>query len=183
MSGGQRARLSLARACYSDADVILLDDPLSAVRTISYKTQTRCLAPSIGCSRPARCSADSHTKPDALPHQSIRFCLCLLCVPVCACLGGCPRGGASVAAPVGGGVGTQDCAAHYQPALPPDTPTRQPDHRAAAGHSRTGQVERQKSGGRGEHQGRLGIARHATRPGTVTSRTHVDVLVEAHRMK
>ena len=30
-SGGQKARISLARACYSDADVIFLDDPLSAV--------------------------------------------------------------------------------------------------------------------------------------------------------
>ena len=31
LSGGQRARVSLARAVYSDADVFLLDDPLSAV--------------------------------------------------------------------------------------------------------------------------------------------------------
>lgn len=31
MSGGQKARISLARALYSDADIILLDDPLSAV--------------------------------------------------------------------------------------------------------------------------------------------------------
>lgn len=31
ISGGQRARLSLARAVYSDSDVFLLDDPLSAV--------------------------------------------------------------------------------------------------------------------------------------------------------
>ena len=31
ISGGQRARISLARACYSDADIYLLDDPLSAV--------------------------------------------------------------------------------------------------------------------------------------------------------
>ncbi|KAG1656067.1 Multidrug resistance-associated protein 4 [Nymphon striatum] len=31
MSGGQRARISLARAMYSDADIYLLDDPLSAV--------------------------------------------------------------------------------------------------------------------------------------------------------
>ena len=31
ISGGQKARLSLARACYSDADTYLLDDPLSAV--------------------------------------------------------------------------------------------------------------------------------------------------------
>lgn len=31
MSGGQRARLSLARALYSDADIYILDDILSAV--------------------------------------------------------------------------------------------------------------------------------------------------------
>lgn len=31
LSGGQKARISLARALYYDADVYLLDDPLSAV--------------------------------------------------------------------------------------------------------------------------------------------------------
>ena len=31
ISGGQRARISLARAVYSEADIYLLDDPLSAV--------------------------------------------------------------------------------------------------------------------------------------------------------
>ena len=31
LSGGQKSRISLARALYSDCDIYLLDDPLSAV--------------------------------------------------------------------------------------------------------------------------------------------------------
>ncbi|EEY65389.1 ATP-binding Cassette (ABC) Superfamily [Phytophthora infestans T30-4] len=31
LSGGQKARVSLARACYSDADIFILDSPLAAV--------------------------------------------------------------------------------------------------------------------------------------------------------
>ena len=31
MSGGQKARVSLARAVYADKDIILMDDPISAL--------------------------------------------------------------------------------------------------------------------------------------------------------
>ena len=31
LSGGQKSRITLARALYSDADIYLLDEPLSAV--------------------------------------------------------------------------------------------------------------------------------------------------------
>jgi ATP-binding cassette subfamily C (CFTR/MRP) protein 1 len=36
LSGGQKSRLNIARAFYSDADIILLDDPLSAVDAHIY---------------------------------------------------------------------------------------------------------------------------------------------------
>ena len=45
LSGGQRARVNLARAVYSDADIFLLDDPLSAVDVkVSNELFDRCIS-------------------------------------------------------------------------------------------------------------------------------------------
>ena len=44
ISGGQKARISLARAVYSDADIYLLDDPLSAVDPeVAHAIFTECI--------------------------------------------------------------------------------------------------------------------------------------------
>ncbi|ETV97722.1 hypothetical protein H310_09095 [Aphanomyces invadans] len=37
LSGGQKARISLARACYSDADIVILDAPLAAIDAVVQK--------------------------------------------------------------------------------------------------------------------------------------------------
>ena len=45
LSGGQRARVALARAAYADADVVLLDDPLSALDSrVGAATFERCIS-------------------------------------------------------------------------------------------------------------------------------------------
>ena len=46
LSGGQKARISLARALYADVDIYLLDDPLSAVdKTVARQIYERCIGP------------------------------------------------------------------------------------------------------------------------------------------
>ncbi|CAK4461646.1 unnamed protein product [Aphanomyces euteiches] len=44
LSGGQKARISLARACYSDADIVILDSPLAAIDAVVQKEiMTKCI--------------------------------------------------------------------------------------------------------------------------------------------
>ena len=44
LSGGQKARISLARALYANADIYLIDDPLAAVdRTVAKQIYDRCM--------------------------------------------------------------------------------------------------------------------------------------------
>ena len=46
LSGGQKARLTLARAIYEDADIYLLDDPISAVDAkVAKKLFRKCIRP------------------------------------------------------------------------------------------------------------------------------------------
>ncbi|KAI8506460.1 Multidrug resistance-associated protein 4 [Branchiostoma belcheri] len=49
LSGGQKARLGLARAVYADADIYLLDDPLSAVdAAVGKKLFDKCILGALG---------------------------------------------------------------------------------------------------------------------------------------
>lgn len=49
LSGGQRARLCLARAAYANADVYLMDDPLSAVDArVGRQLFERCMCGLLG---------------------------------------------------------------------------------------------------------------------------------------
>ena len=44
LSGGQKARLALARALYAQSDIYILDDPISAVDSkVGKKIKERCL--------------------------------------------------------------------------------------------------------------------------------------------
>ena len=50
VSGGQKQRISIARAVYSNSDVILLDDPLSALdATVAQQVYSNAIAGVWGC--------------------------------------------------------------------------------------------------------------------------------------
>ena len=46
LSGGQRARIGIARALYKEADIYIFDDPISAVDAkVAKKIFNNCLKP------------------------------------------------------------------------------------------------------------------------------------------
>lgn len=64
LSGGQRARVALARAAYADADVVLLDDPLSALDArVGAAVFERCVANSTASESNAEASSSSSPSP------------------------------------------------------------------------------------------------------------------------
>ena len=69
MSGGQKQRVSLCRAVYSDADVYILDDVLSAVDAhVGHHIMHQCI---LGCSQHK--DARSRSPPDAVhPPRGLR---------------------------------------------------------------------------------------------------------------
>jgi ATP-binding cassette subfamily C (CFTR/MRP) protein 4 len=63
LSGGQKARISLARCLYNDADLYLLDDPLAAVDPIVGKRiLERCLGPESFLRNKTRILVTHHTQ-------------------------------------------------------------------------------------------------------------------------
>lgn len=70
-AGGQKQRISLARACYSRAGFVLLDDPLSAVDapTAKYLLQ-QCI---LGCLRGRTCILVSHAVALVVPYAD--YCI------------------------------------------------------------------------------------------------------------
>lgn len=63
LSGGQKARISLARAAYSQASVYLLDDPLSAVDAhVAAHLVSKCLGPQGYLSKQSRILVSHQTQ-------------------------------------------------------------------------------------------------------------------------
>ena len=66
LSGGQKARVALARAVYADRDIYLLDDPLSAVdASVSEKLMTNCINGIISHKSRVLVTHQLHVLPEA----------------------------------------------------------------------------------------------------------------------
>ncbi|CAF1020918.1 unnamed protein product [Rotaria sp. Silwood1] len=72
LSGGQKARISLARALYTDADIYLLDDPLAAVdRKVARLIYDQCIGPNGLLSKKTRLLITHQIEFLAESHQTI----------------------------------------------------------------------------------------------------------------
>ncbi|CAF4087720.1 unnamed protein product [Rotaria magnacalcarata] len=72
LSGGQKARISLARAVYADADIYLLDDPFAAVDpTVAQKIYDQCVGPNGLLRHKTRLLVTHQTRFLAESHQTI----------------------------------------------------------------------------------------------------------------
>lgn len=72
LSGGQKSRVSLARALYSDADMYLLDDPLAAVDLkVAKQIYARCIGPRGLLSKKTRLLVTHQTQFLTDCHQTI----------------------------------------------------------------------------------------------------------------
>ncbi|XP_015779531.1 PREDICTED: multidrug resistance-associated protein 4-like [Acropora digitifera] len=79
LSGGQKARISLARAVYHNADIYLLDDPLSAVDTqVGCELFDKCI---LGLLKPKICVLVTHQL------QFLKEATSILCLKEGSCVG------------------------------------------------------------------------------------------------
>ena len=71
LSGGQRARVALARAAYADADVVLLDDPLSALDArVGAAVFERCIANNPTAAATVAGAGTDESPPESSPPSS-----------------------------------------------------------------------------------------------------------------
>ncbi|UJR18265.1 hypothetical protein I4U23_005168 [Adineta vaga] len=75
LSGGQKTRISLARALYMDADIYLLDDPLASVdNRVAEEIYSRCIGPDGFLNKKTRLLITHQTKYLSNSDKILYFC-------------------------------------------------------------------------------------------------------------